>query len=378
MTLAALIYAAGCATSALAPEMTTMLIGRLLQGLGGGWMVALSHIDVTQMFPAQTWPHLLALISAVWGVSALVGPLVGGLFATAGLWRGAFWAVAAQALALAAAILSRSTAPADAGPSVPLRRIAVLTAGLLAVLGAGVQTDAIDALGLVAGGLALLAIALRLEAASEQRLLPPRPFDLRLRRGAGYVAVLSLAAATVSFTVYGPLLMETLFGATPLVAGFMIAIESVSWTIAAILFASAGARFEPVIIRSGAVAIAIGIVGFAVMMPTGPILALVPWAVVQGAGFGMCWAFIMRRIVESVPPPERERASSAVPIMHILGYALGAAASGMVANMAGVAADAPLGAMQAAAFWVFAAFLPLAALGVAAAWRVAASQLDPA
>jgi MFS family permease len=381
MTVAALIYAAGCATSALAPEMTTLLIGRLLQGLGGGWMVALSHVGVTQMFPAHAWPHLLALISAVWGISALVGPLVGGFFATAGLWRGAFWAFAAQALVLAAAIptiLNRSTGPADAGPSVPLRRVAVLTAGLLAILGAGVQTDAIGALGLVAGGLALLAIALRLEAMSEQRLLPPRPFDLRLRRGAGYVAVLSLATATVSFTVYGPLLMETLFGATPLVAGFMIAIESVSWTIAAILFSSAGARFEPVIIRSGAAAIATGIVGFAMAMPTGPILALVPWAVIQGAGFGMCWAFIMRRIVESVPPPERERASSAVPTMHILGYALGAAASGMVANTAGVAANAPSGAMQAAAFWVFTAFLPLAALGVAAAWRVAASQIDPA
>jgi hypothetical protein len=40
--------------------------------------------------------------------------------------------------------------------------------------------------------------------------------------------VLALSIATVSFTVYGPLLMETLFGVTPLVAGFMIAVESVS------------------------------------------------------------------------------------------------------------------------------------------------------
>jgi hypothetical protein len=135
---------------------------------------------------------------------------------------------------------------------------------------------------------------------------------------------------------------------------------------------------EPMIIRWGAVAITIGIVGFAVTMPTGPILALVPWAIVQGGGFGMCWAFIMRRIVESVPPAERERASSAVPTMHILGYALGAAASGMVANLAGVASDATPGVMARAAFWVFAAFLPLAAVGVAAAWRVAAPEPDGA
>ena len=104
MVLAALLYAVGCAISALAPDMSAMLLGRLLQGWGGGWMVALSHVGITQLFPPARWPQLLAVISAVWGVSALLGPLIGGAFATAGLWRGGFWAFAAQALALAAAM----------------------------------------------------------------------------------------------------------------------------------------------------------------------------------------------------------------------------------------------------------------------------------
>jgi len=91
-------------------------------------------------------------------------------------------------------------------------------------------------------GLALLVWALRLDLRGGDRLFPLRPLDPRVRWGAGYAMVLSLSTATVSFTVYGPFLMETLFGATPLVAGFMIAIESVSWTIAAILFAGAPAR----------------------------------------------------------------------------------------------------------------------------------------
>ena len=96
MAVAALVYAAGCAISALAPDMSAMLIGRLLQGWGGGWMVALSHVGVTQLFAPERWPHLLAVISAVWGVSALLGPLIGGGFATAGLWRGGFWAFAGR------------------------------------------------------------------------------------------------------------------------------------------------------------------------------------------------------------------------------------------------------------------------------------------
>jgi hypothetical protein len=84
----------------------------------------------------------------------------------------------------------------------------------------------------------------------------------------------------------------------------------------------------------------------------------------------MAWAFVMRRVVESVPAGERERAASSLPTMQILGYALGAAASGIVANLAGLTAAAARPVTESAAFWVFAAFLPLAAFGCVAAWRL--------
>jgi hypothetical protein len=92
--------------------------------------------------------------------------------------------------------------------------------------------------------------------------------------------------------------------------------------------------------------------------------------VLLGAGFGMCWAFVLRRVVESVAESERERAASSLPTIQLLGYALGAALSGIVANLSGLAADGSRGVVEGAAFWVFAAFLPLAGLGVAAAWRL--------
>ncbi len=373
MASAALIYAAGCMLSALAPDMGTMLVGRLLQGCGGGWMVALAHVGLTQLFAPERWPQLLAVISGVWGVSALTGPLIGGAFATAGSWRGGFWAFALQALALAVVmprLLGRPGGRIRPAEPVPAGRILALSAGVVAVLVAGVQPAPLAALLLVVLGLGLLAAALRLERRRNQ-LFPPRPLDLGRPWGPGYVMVLALSAATVSFTVYGPLLMETLFGATPLVAGFMIAVESVSWTLAAIVFAGAGRRLEPALIRGGALTVTAGIAGLAWTMPQGPTSALLPWVALLGAGFGMAWAFVMRRVVESVPAGERERAASSLPTMQLLGYALGAAASGIVANLAGLVAGAPQPVVESAAFWVFAAFLPLAGLGVAAALRLA-------
>jgi len=50
MMASALVYALGCAASALAPSMTVMLVGRLVQGLGGGAMLALSYVGVTLVF----------------------------------------------------------------------------------------------------------------------------------------------------------------------------------------------------------------------------------------------------------------------------------------------------------------------------------------
>ena len=107
--------------------------------------------------------------------------------------------------------------------------------------------------------------------------------------------------------------------------------------------------------------------------PVVRVAALLPWAFLQGAGFGACWSFLIRRLVQSVPEGDRERASSSVPTLQRLGYALGAAGAGIVVNLTGLSPDAPRAIVETASFWVFAAFLPAAAAGVWAAWKVSAA-----
>jgi hypothetical protein len=238
----------------------------------------------------------------------LTGPLIGGAFATAGLWRGAFCAFGLEALALAAVIsrlLARPVGRTQAPERVPGGRIVALSGGVIEVLAAGIQSRAGSALLLIALGLGLLAAALALEG-RRNRLFPPHPLDWRQPWGPGYIMVLMLSVATVSFTVYGPLLMETLLDATPLAAGLTIAAEWVSWTVAAIAFAGAGPRLEPALIRGGALIVMIGIAGLAWAMPKGRATALLPWVALLGAGFGIAWAFVMRHVVGSVPRIERE------------------------------------------------------------------------
>jgi MFS family permease len=83
----AILYGIGSSICAIAPGMEVMLLGRFLQGLGGGGLVALTYVAVNRMFPRHLMSRLMALISAVWSISAFYGPLIGGSFATFGNWR---------------------------------------------------------------------------------------------------------------------------------------------------------------------------------------------------------------------------------------------------------------------------------------------------
>jgi len=380
MAVMAACYGAGCLASPLAPDMAIMLAGRLLQGFGGGGMVALSYVGVSVAFPKSLWPKLYALISAVWGVSALTGPMIGGLFAAIGHWRLAFLFFAVQALALA--VLASRLRPAGGGQAEggagntrpPWLALGTLAAVILAASFAGVQQNPLGGMALALLAALLFRLFLSLEARASERLLPPHILDPSKAWGPGFLMVFTLAAATISFTVYAPLLLQELEGVSPFVAGLLIVGESIAWSGTALLVAGAGEARERTLIRGGAVSIAAGVAWLAVAMPTGAVFWILPGALLQGGGFGLCWAFLARRLVGAMPPGEEARGAGAVPTLQLIGYALGAAMGGIIANGTGLAEQAPRAVVASAAFWLFAAFLPLTAVGIWGAFRTTAAR----
>src|ERR1700730_13000013 len=68
------------------------MAGRFVQGLRGGLLSALAYVLVRNVFPEDLWPRVFGLFAGVWSVSVPIGPLIGGLFAGYGNWRGAFFA----------------------------------------------------------------------------------------------------------------------------------------------------------------------------------------------------------------------------------------------------------------------------------------------
>lgn len=370
---AALVYALGCAISAAAPDIGTLLFGRLIQGVGGGVMIALTYVATQRLFPEHLWIRLMAIVSAIWGASSLCGPMIGGAFAAAGLWRGAFWAFGAQAIVLVlAAFFFLGPLPDDEreGSAWPWPPLLVLALGALAIAAAG-DTDALalSALLGLAGMLALYAAA-RIDLVASVRVMPRELLRPWHPTGAGLLMVVALAAGSCAFTSYGPLLLELLYGVSPLVAGYILAAESVAWTIGTLATSGLPPSAERPLIRGGAALIGLGGIGLAIFVSPGPLSLVLASVVLQGFGYGICWPFVVRRIVIAAVPAERDLAASAASSMQRIGYALGASASGIAANATGLGKTTSLAIAQAAGFWVFASFLPVLAIGVAAAWQL--------
>src|SRR6267143_6559922 len=101
----AVIYAAGAILCALAPSIGLVIAGRFVQGLGGGLLSALAYVLVRNVFPEALWPRVFGLLSGVWSVTVLIGPLIGGVFACYGHWRSAFVTVAGIGCLLGAGAL---------------------------------------------------------------------------------------------------------------------------------------------------------------------------------------------------------------------------------------------------------------------------------
>lgn len=374
-TFAGLVFAAGCAISALAPDIFSFVGGRLLQGIGSGWISGFAMVAIAVLFPQRHIARVFAAVAGVWGIATVLGPMVGGIFAETGDWRMVFWLFVAQAalFAVAAPFLLKAAATTAEKTGVPWPQLGVLGLGVICIALADVYRSPVIAIGLVLAGLAILCLVLVVDARAKVRLLPHGAGNLRTVCGSGYASMFALTAGSMALTVYGPALLQTLAGLSPLWAGYAVAAEAVMWTLMAIVVAGATERTEPIWIRLGAFCIVAGIVLLAIFMPMASVVGVIVGAGVMGAGFGFSSSLMSRRVIAVLTDEDRAIGSSAIMAVRQTGSAIGAAIAGVTANLAGVAGGFTVASATAASPWIFLTGLPLALFGLWTAFRLCAS-----
>lgn len=374
MVGAALVYALGCVICALAPSMPVILAGRILQGLGGGCLVATVYVSQDRFFPNRFVPRIVACLSVVWMTATLCGPAIGGAFSTWGVWRYAYWAFAGQALLFIVAVrilLVSTRAQLEVrAESLPIVRLSLLAAAILMISLAGVRFDFFRSISMVGIGLLFLAVFVHRDwHAQTGRMLPQQIEDFSRPLANGVLMILLLSQCIMSLVVYGPLILIEVHGFTPFTAGIVIMLESLAWGTAALIFSGVSPGREPLLIRCGSALVLAGLILTAIVLPHGPLWALVVIVQVSGAGFGMMWGFVIKRIIGLAHKEEKDRASALIPFTQQTGFALGASLSGLIANGMGMSESAPVETFQTVAFWLFAGFVPCAVCGNIVAWR---------
>lgn len=371
MVLAGVVLTIGCTLSAAAPDMLWFMAGRVLQGVAGGWVLGLVYVAMATAFPQAALPRLFALANSVWGVATVIGPLIGGLFADAGLWRGVFWLFAAQALVFALATLRLIPREArdQAHQRVPAGPLALLALAIAAVSAAGVVASTALAAGLLGGGLALLVVAVRSDMRAASGVLPPQVRDRASPLRAAYIVYFATNAAGIAFSLYGPALLRATLGLGGLASGYVVAIEAVAWTTLSIAVSGAGERWRTRWLVIGPASILAGVVLQGLVLGTGSLPLILLAGALLGGGFGVSYGFLGQRTLALFAPEEKTRGSGAIAAVRGAGGALGAAMASIGANAAGFGAPGG-GDAHMIALAAFGSVAPFALWGLIAAVRV--------
>lgn len=372
-------FALGTLLCASAPSMGWMLAGRAVQGLGGGFLFALSYALIRVLFEERMWPRAMAMISAMWGLATLCGPAIGGVFAELGTWRLAFWSLLPFIAVMAGVVamqLPRRAEGAEETTRTALAQVLLLAASVLAVSVSSLsEAKGVGKIGGVALGLAMGAVLARVDRRAAVRLLPTGAYSLATNLGKLY-ATMCLLVVGLTTEIFVPYFLQEIHGCSPLRAGYLTVLMAGGWTIASLLFSGKTAAATTRLIRIGPILVSASLATLAVTMPRTTQLntflgiSIFGIALVgTGFGIGMAWPHLLTRVFVAAPENEESLTAASITTVQLYAMALGTAIGGLVTNAGGMSTGGLAGAQQASS-WLFGIFAVAPFLGIWQARRL--------
>ena len=358
------LFSAGLLICAAAPTMEVLVLGRVLQGLGGGALTVGLYVLVGMVFPAHLQPSVFASFAAAWVLPALFGPALAAYVAHLAGWRWVFAGtvvLVGAALALISSALRRLATRPEAARSAPRSRLWWATLAAAAVL-------AVELLGSREGAVALLAVAaLGTVLISVRPLLPVGS----LRAARGLPAVIAtrglLSASFFATEAYVVFVLQERWDLTPGQAGLALTAVGLTWALASHLQARWGeAVSDTAALRIGSALVLLGalVLGGTVLLH-GPALLAAGSYVVGGAGMGFGYPRTGVAMLAASGEGDRGFNSSALSIADALGGALALSLAGVAYGYADRGGSDP-----------FLVVFALAAL-IGAAAALAAARTEP-
>lgn len=332
------LFAAGLALCTFAPTMELFVLGRVIQGLGGGLCVVPLYTLVGSSVRASRQPAFFAAFAAAWVLPSLIGPAISGFIVEHTTWRLVF-GIVPVILLLAAPSLVKVTRkiPHEATP--PQGGHIRLTVGCAVATGvgaaalqvlSGAEPESFNAA--VYATIAALVIWTILFA---RPLLPHGTFTAR--RGLPTTVLIRGIAngAFIGVEIFLPLLLQEVHGWRPFQAGLVLTIGSVTWAAGSWV---QGRMTGPVwraripVIGTGLQTLGIALSIAGAFAGVSGLAVLVAWTV-AGLGIGLTYPAMTVHGLAMSAQANQGRTSSALQISDTLGASLAVAGSGIAYAM---------------------------------------------
>lgn len=339
LIIGTVVFLAGSIASALAWDMVTLIMFRGLQGLGAGSIMATVNTLAGDLYSVRERARVQGWLSSVWGVAALVGPLLGGAFAEYASWRWIFLInvpIGVLSIALIVRFLHET-------PSQRRHRIDYAGAGLMLLAGASLI------FGLLQGGqawpwlsmqsfvvfslaAALIAATVAVERRASEPIMPGWLWRKRVLAGTN-LAMIGMGLAMIGPSTYLPIFGQSVLGLGAIAAGFVLASMSIGWPVASSLSGHLSLRigFRDAALM-GAVLVVLACVGFLLLPYPTSVWLVVLDQIVLGAGFGLLSTPLLVGVQSTITRRDRGVVTGANIFSRYLGQSLGAAIFGAIFN----------------------------------------------
>ncbi len=321
----------------LAWAMVPLILFRALQGAGAGAIQPIATTIIGDIYEPEERARVQGYISGVFGVAAIIGPMLGAFLVQHVTWSLVFWInlpIGAVTFVMFGLFFHERRAPRR-------HRIDYLGSALM-VLGAGSLMLALVEFGnraawptiavFAAVGIVMLMVLAAHERGVAEPVLPLRLWRHRVI-AVGSLSGLTAGIVMMSINGFLPLYVEGAMGRGPTEAGFALGAASVSWTFASL---AAGRLMIRTSYRRAATVGGVSLIVGAVMLASLSPASALAWAIIAslmiGVGMGFCNTSFLVSTQASVGYGARGAATSSIMFMRIVGNSVGAAVFGAILN----------------------------------------------
>jgi len=335
--LSCLVLLIGSVLCGLSQDMIQLIVFRAIQGLGAGGIMAVAATIIGDIFSVEERGRVQGLFSAVWGVSAVIGPLFGGLIIEFLSWEWVFYINVPIALVAMLVLwralhenIEKKRHKIDYMGSITLT--ISMTALLLALLNGGNEYawNSPEILSLFGTAAVVFGLFLWNEARVEEPLLP---LDLFKNRTIAIAALTNLLIGGVLMGVssYMPSYVQGVLGGTATQAGMVLTPLSLGWPLATFFIGSRLTRWG---FRKTALLGMVLIAGSALALNVSYSDIWQPMVILffMGMGMGLAVLAFLVAVQSAVEWNRRGVATASLQFIRSLGSAIGVAVMGAVMN----------------------------------------------